>query len=108
MLALALLLVVPAFAQKNKLNVSAVGDLNPASVVYLTGVKPAEPMLSWNKSALGGAVEYRRWFKPHVGMGGFMEGNTSDGKLLPADRERERERHREGSGASSLGPLLRG
>lgn len=74
-----------AFAQKNALIVSAVGDLNPASVVYLTAVKPPEPMFSWNKSALGASVEYRRWIKPHVGVGGFMEGNPSDGKLLPAD-----------------------
>ena len=88
----ALLLVVLAGAvcgaqeMRNEIVLSAVGNFNPDSYVYLHGPNRDLnlPMTSSNKSSLGWGAEYHRWLKPHFAIGAMFEQNPSDGKLLPA------------------------
>lgn len=79
-----LLLSLPCFAQNNSVTVSAVGDFNPTTYVYLHYQTSAwEPTFFSSKSALGGAAEYQRWLSPHWAIGVEVEGNPSDLHLVP-------------------------
>lgn len=64
---------------RNSITISAVGNFNPASRVYING---DQQMISSNRSAMGGSVEYRRWMTPRNAFGFEYEQNPSDGKLV--------------------------
>jgi len=64
---------------RNEIAISAVGNLNSASYIYLRG---GTPVMSTQKSSVGGGMEYRRWLSPHLALGALFEQNPSDGKLL--------------------------
>ena len=66
---------------KNEIAISAVGNLNSASYIYLSD---ATPVTSSQKSSVGWGMEYRHWLSPHYAVGALFEQNPSDGKLLPA------------------------
>jgi hypothetical protein len=78
--------VCGAQEHRNQVVISAVGNFNPDSYVYLHGPNGDLniPMTSSNKSSLGWGAEYYRWLTPHFALGGLFEQNPSDGKLLPA------------------------
>ena len=78
---------------KNELAVSAVGNLNSVSYIFLSQrvftadgalSQDGRPTTSSQKSSVGWGMEYRRWLSPHYALGAIFEQNTSDGKLLPA------------------------
>lgn len=66
---------------KNEIAISAVGNLNSVSYIYLSN---GLPVTSSQKSSVGWGMEYRHWLAPHYALGAIFEQNTSDGKLLPA------------------------
>ena len=66
---------------RNEIAISAVGNLNSVSYIYL---RDGTPVTSSQKSSLGWGAEYRRWLTPHFAIGPIFEQNASDGKLLPA------------------------
>lgn len=67
---------------RNEIGISAVGNLNSASYIYLSN---DEPVINSNKSSLGWGAEYRRWLSPHYAIGALFEQNPSNGKLLPSE-----------------------
>lgn len=71
-----------AAAQKNQISLTGEGNFNPVTYVYIPQNPPI--MGSSQKSSLGGAVEYDRWFTPHQAFGVRYEQNPSDGKLITA------------------------
>ncbi|HTV54143.1 MAG TPA: hypothetical protein VMI06_04430 [Terriglobia bacterium] len=80
---LPLLFCVGASAQKNAVEIFAVGNFNPSTYIFL-GYKTANPLptFSSDKSAMGGGADYQFWFKPHVAAGLEYEQNPSDGHLV--------------------------
>lgn len=70
---------------RNEIAISAVGNFNSASYIYLHDYQN-EPVVSSNKSSLGWGAEYRRWLTPHFALGALFEQNPSDGKLLPTEQ----------------------
>jgi hypothetical protein len=69
---------------RNEIAISAVGNLNSDSYIYLHDYQD-EPVMTSNKSSVGWGAEYRRWLSPHFAIGPIFEQNPSDGKLLPTE-----------------------
>lgn len=67
--------------QRNEVSVSAIGNFNGGSFIHLdygNGV----PVAVTYRSSMGGAIEYRYWLTPRVGLGLWMEANPSEGELF--------------------------
>lgn len=70
-------------AAQNSIGVFAVGNFNPTQYAYLHGPQNTldQPIVSSNKSAIGGGAEYTHWLSDKVGAGILYEQSPSDGKL---------------------------
>lgn len=83
LLALGLFLALPVSRaqeqQHNSITISVAGQFNPTSRVY---INTDQQMISSNRSAVGGSVEYQRWLTPRNAVGFLYEQNPSDGKLV--------------------------
>lgn len=77
--AVTLFLLSPGKCQ-NQISISAVGNQNPVTYVYIDQILPT--MGSSQKSSFGGGIEYDRWLTPSLAVGAMYEQNPSDGKLL--------------------------
>lgn len=75
-----LLVYFRAYGQ-NSVSISTVGNFNPTTRVHIDPTFQQQ-MLSSDKSALGGSIEYDHWLSPHIAVGGAYEQNPSDGKLV--------------------------
>ena len=75
-----ILLSTVCLAQRNEVAVSAVGNFNPTSTIWIQNTP--HDVLSTNRSAMGGEVGYQRWVRDHIGVGFQYEQNPSSGKLL--------------------------
>lgn len=80
-----LALTATCCAQRNELSVSAAGNFNPTSYIWIQNAP--HDVLSTNRSSLGGGASYQHWVVQHVGFGAQYEQNPSDGKLLWNGRE---------------------
>lgn len=68
------------FAQRYEVAVSAIGNFNPTSYIYIQHPQPE--VISSSRSSFGGGASYQRWINDHVAFGAAYEQNPSSGKLF--------------------------
>jgi hypothetical protein len=73
-----LLISVAADAQKNRVSLTAVGNLNSVTYFYID--QGTATLVDSQKSSLGGGAEYDHWFTSYQAFGVRYEQNPSDGR----------------------------
>jgi hypothetical protein len=73
-----LLISVAADAQKNRVSLTAVGNLNSVTYFYID--QGTATLVDSQKSSLGRGAEYDHWFTSYQALGVRYEQNPSDGR----------------------------